>query len=623
MNGTASISKKALPLVAVLILCAACLVTVAYAYSATYKDTVSESDIAPTENSKYIYITGEGLTYGENDIPATIDVTYTSSTEMGENGPVTKLTPNFYKISALEAPAKLSDDGVATIKIGSLTVKNVNTEADSVTLEVSGLTASEITNGKTTLFEDALTANCIKFTAQNGTEYATTFEFGEAKEVTVDVYVVKAVNLTPDPSVFNRESYVLNENGALTGTFTTTLVVPGFTIDVSATEGFPQIDTTGPLSAKEITAAKAAVSNGGDLTVKVKNSDGASIVMNSAAISTLGNATSALAVVESDVEVEGASAVYDISFGDNHFGNGVITLTVPYTLKEGESADGAFHVAYVNEAGEVSTTYPAVYADGYLTFSTDHLSTYAVKSGHAAPVSMELGGLSKYYATLVDAIAAVPAGATATVTLYQNQSGAGIFLGAADAKNITVDLGGFTYTCTGPAVGSVGTQSQAWHLEKGNTVLIKNGALTSEGNDVLMLIQNYCDLTLDGVTVSAASAVTYLVSNNFGSFTMINTVLNGTDSQIAFDLWYGMSADYDGGVTVNVVSGTVNGNVEYGAANRAKDTNWEPLTSLTIAEGVVFNDKIVPGNGNDLTNANVNVPQGWTRSATEIAPVEA
>lgn len=617
MNGTASISKKALPLVAVLILCAACLVTVAYAYSATYKDTVSESDIAPTENSKYIYITGEGLTYGENDIPATIDVTYTSSTEMGENGPVTKLTPNFYKISALEAPAKLSDDGVATIKIGSLTVKNVNTEADSVTLEVSGLTASEITNGKTTLFEDALTADCIKFTAQNGTEYATTFEFGEAKEVTVDVYVVKAVNLTPDPSVFNRESYVLNENGALTGTFTTTLVVPGFTIDVSATEGFPQIETTGPLSAKEITAAKAAVSNGGDLTVKVTNSDGASIVMNSAAISTLGNATSALAVVESDVEVEGASAVYDISFGDNHFGNGVITLTVPYTLKDGESADGAFHVAYVNEAGEVSTTYPAVYADGYLTFSTDHLSTYAVKNGHATPIAMEVNGLAKYYETLPAAIAAAPTDKTqATITLYDDVNGDGSKV--IKGQNLVINLNGHKYTVGGETVGSTGTETNGFQMLMGSTVTFKNGELYS--TTAKILLQNYCDLTLDGVKVSKSTAGNYLVSNNFGSFTMINSELNATSGQIAFDLWYGMSAVYDGGVTVNVVSGTVNGNVQYGADNRAKDTNWEPLTSLTIAEGVVFNGKILPENGNNLTTANVNVPQGWTRSATEIAP---
>ena len=159
MNGTASISKKALPLVAVLILCAACLVTVAYAYSATYKDTVDESAIDPSEKSKYLYITGEGLTYGENDIPAMIDVTYTSSTVMGENGPVTTLTPNFYKISALGEPAELSDDGVATIKIGSLTVKNVNTEADSVTLSVSGLTPAAITNGKVSSLAEAFMFN--------------------------------------------------------------------------------------------------------------------------------------------------------------------------------------------------------------------------------------------------------------------------------------------------------------------------------------------------------------------------------------------------------------------------------------------------------------------------------
>lgn len=39
--------------------------------------------------------------------------------------------------------------------------------------------------------------------------------------------------------------------------------------------------------------------------------------------------------------------------------------------------------------------------------------------------------------------------------------------------NFTVDFGGHTYTCTDPAVGSAGTETQGFHLEKGNTVTLK------------------------------------------------------------------------------------------------------------------------------------------------------
>ena len=81
--------------------------------------------------------------------------------------------------------------------------------------------------------------------------------------------------------------------------------------------------------------------------------------------------------------------------------------------------------------------------------------------------------------------------------------GKGIFIKANDEKNIVLDLNGHTIEFVGPAVGSTGTQSQALHLEKNNNITIKNGTLKlgAAASGIYMLIQNYCNLTLEDVTV--------------------------------------------------------------------------------------------------------------------------
>ncbi|MDD5823722.1 MAG: hypothetical protein PUD55_04840, partial [Firmicutes bacterium] len=106
------------------------------------------------------------------------------------------------------------------------------------------------------------------------------------------------------------------------------------------------------------------------------------------------------------------------------------------------------------------------------------------------------------YESLADAVEAATIG---TITLLKDAEGDGIFVAAADAKNITIDLNGNTYKVTGKAVGSTGTVSQGFHLEAGNTVTIKNGTITSDTAEVKMLIQNYCNLTLTDVAVDGSA----------------------------------------------------------------------------------------------------------------------
>ena len=215
------------------------------------------------------------------------------------------------------------------------------------------------------------------------------------------------------------------------------------------------------------------------------------------------------------------------------------------------------------------------------------------------------------YETLAEAVEAVPTGNTETeIVLLKDYIGSGIKV-VAD-KNIVFNLNGKTYTVDKPTVGSSGTETNGFQLLKDSKVTFKNGTLNSAtGADSLpnggILIQNYCDLTLENVTLdtSANSNISYVISNNFGSLTAKgNTVIKAADGKVAFDLWYGMNSNglYDDGVSVTFgtdFTGSVTGKIEYGAHSRVlSDSNWKDKARLTIANGN-FDTTFVDSNNND------------------------
>ncbi len=156
------------------------------------------------------------------------------------------------------------------------------------------------------------------------------------------------------------------------------------------------------------------------------------------------------------------------------------------------------------------------------------------------------------YATLAEAVQAVveSSSKTGTVTLLKDASGGGIGLfkdKGAEGVNLTIDFGGYTYTCTDPAVGSVGTESQGFHLEKGNKVTLKNGSITvsSDSNNTNMLIQNYCDLTLENLNLNGSSVTQYIISSNYGNTVLKNVSINGTHNDlVAIDLMHWLNDTY-------------------------------------------------------------------------------
>lgn len=170
--------------------------------------------------------------------------------------------------------------------------------------------------------------------------------------------------------------------------------------------------------------------------------------------------------------------------------------------------------------------------------------TYGVVAGVA-----QIG--SKAYATLADAVAAAKDGDT--ITLLSDCSGDGISIKDDTFPNgLTIDFAGHSYTVGGKLVGSTGTASNGFQLLKGNTIVMRNGFIYGDasvaGDDTTqwsgapaIMIQNYSNLTLDGMTVKGGKQTCYTLSNNNGD-TVIkdSTIIAGQNTQVggpfAFDV---------------------------------------------------------------------------------------
>ena len=170
--------------------------------------------------------------------------------------------------------------------------------------------------------------------------------------------------------------------------------------------------------------------------------------------------------------------------------------------------------------------------------------TYGVVAGVA-----QIG--TKAYATLAGAVAAAQDGDT--ITLLSDCSGDGISIKDDTFPNgLTIDFSGHSYTVGGKLVGSSGTASNGFHLLKGNTIVMRNGSIYGDasvaGDDTTqwsgspaIMIQNYSNLTLDGMTVKGGKQTCYTLSNNNGD-TVIkdSTIIAGQNTQVggpfAFDV---------------------------------------------------------------------------------------
>lgn len=218
------------------------------------------------------------------------------------------------------------------------------------------------------------------------------------------------------------------------------------------------------------------------------------------------------------------------------------------------------------------------------------------------------------FETLEAAVRAVGEGGT--VTLLKNATGAGIGTyktpkaGQIAAKSFTIDFGGFTYTATDPAAGSTNTETQAFHLEwsgKGDAnhkVTLKNGKIeAAKGtSNVMMLVMNYCDLTLDNMVLDGtnlASSVPYTMSNNCGNVVIKDTTITAAKNGVAFDVYGGFHSYSDVNVTITGKS-VINGTVELARKNNSSNQN---VNSLKVENGTINGELKV--DKNDKTTVSV------------------
>lgn len=184
------------------------------------------------------------------------------------------------------------------------------------------------------------------------------------------------------------------------------------------------------------------------------------------------------------------------------------------------------------------------------------------------------------YAKLADAVHAIGAIEnvhSATISVRGDGDGKtlnGLGVVIPEGHNITIDLNGATYVVASEPVGSTGTETNGLQILKNSNVTIKDGTITSaSGSGVKLLIQNYANLTLDGVTVDGtrldSDGINCTLSNNCGTVVIKNKskIIAKTADDVAFDVYYNMGGNYPQGVSVTVDdSCRITGMVAYGSA---------------------------------------------------------
>ena len=235
------------------------------------------------------------------------------------------------------------------------------------------------------------------------------------------------------------------------------------------------------------------------------------------------------------------------------------------------------------------------------------LPTAALAEGPADPVA-QIGNAK--YETLAAAFDAAKDGDTISLLKSGNGNGVSVPANKFTNKGVTLNFNGYTYMVGGQLVGSPGTGTNAFQLKAGNKLTFKNGSIVgaTEGSKPAddtpnwhgapaIVIQNYCDLTLDNMTVTGGDETVYTMSNNCGNVVIKDTVINPGMAKgygygpYAFDVYGGFQSYGDVTVTVEGVS-VINGNIEIDHGTDNSNVN-----TLIVKAGTV-NGNIKKTNGN-------------------------
>ena len=334
----------------------------------------------------------------------------------------------------------------------------------------------------------------------------------------------------------------------------------------------------------------------------------------------------------------GANAKFDLVVDNNKASSKTAGLyTAVYNAPNGTNYPGLPAGSTVKDASGINIE------EGVPALEWESTKPLTLKTTEEVAQLTTTKGVVKF-ATLQEAIAEAKDGDT--VKLLKDCSGNGIRIETKNfaTKGLTVDFGGCTYTVGGVLVGSPGTGSNAFQLLEGGKVTFQNGTIagvtegTKPAEDTpdwhgapAIVIQNYCDLTLKGMTVSGGDETVYTVSNNHGNVVIEDSTINAgkakgyTSPAVAFDV---CGYDTYDGVSVTVKgNSTINGDIEVSrSANNTKDVNLT-LESGTI-NGKLKIDSTIKNStatttvtkGSDVTVA-APVGYAWNAEGTLVAAV--
>ena len=215
-----------------------------------------------------------------------------------------------------------------------------------------------------------------------------------------------------------------------------------------------------------------------------------------------------------------------------------------------------------------------------------------------------------------------------TITLLSDCEGNGIvFLqGKFGTNGLTIDFGHYTYTVSGTPVGSTGTETIGFQLLKDNKITLKDGTLTGSSRtnrDLMRMIQNYSDLTLDNMTISlvgqyydqttmsTCNGTTVIKDStvNAPDFTWAHitdpaTVRGAAISVGTFSTYTGVSAEVTG-------NSTINGDIIVDPNNDAAANNTLLLTSGTLNGNILMQNNADQATVTEQDEFNATAPEDY------------
>ena len=214
------------------------------------------------------------------------------------------------------------------------------------------------------------------------------------------------------------------------------------------------------------------------------------------------------------------------------------TFTGNGSQKMVENHYGSSYTGTASITGGTFSSDVSAYCDANYATEKNTDNTYTVKPLKDVAVA-KIG--DTYYKTLADAVAAAQDGDTITLLKDTIGSGIGTYKNPGKdlqgndqitAKGFTIVFNQHTYSVDKPAVGSKTYETQGFHFEwKGAVdttpnITLKNGTLNVakvHDPNLKLLVQNYCNLTLDNMTVDGTN-----LTKGWGSYTYVTSNCNGT-----------------------------------------------------------------------------------------------